>query len=201
MQQNKHHKRVRASDHTVEVTFLRDGKTITSRVLYPSDPPTAETDKALVQGARRRLLCPGCSDQETQLGMCHGIALAQRLKQLHPDAQQPTVEGLQGIYPPEAIVERIDDPQSVFVGRGPPRGVPTKRVGVKTTLSRSPYANPFVVSKKGFTLGESLALYQAWMDGMYDELSKDAIQDVVDRAVHVPQTVEELLQERSDLFA
>lgn len=202
-----------ASSRSVEVAFTRNSKLVTAVIEYPDPPPTRETDALLLGGggsdaddaddaAPRQLLCPGCSDQDVVLGRCHGGRLADQLHALYPNQPKPIPRGMAGVLNDREFVELVDDPHSVFVGRRPMRGRATKSIGVKTTLQRSKYANPFVVAKKGFLLGESLALYQRWIEGGYADLEPAEIQEIVAGAPVLAPTldIEELLRTRPDLF-
>jgi hypothetical protein len=112
---------------------------------------------------------------DVQMGRCHALILAAAMDV----SVAPDVHGMAGIFKAEELVELIDSPGTVFVGRGAPRGVPTKRIGVQTTLSRSMFANPFVVEKRGFSLGESLALYSRWVREGFRELSQEELETTV----------------------
>jgi hypothetical protein len=144
---------------------------------YPATPPT-EADELRLRDDYRRVVCPGCSDAEVELGVCHGKLLCAHLATRLPSSGQPLAAlGLQELSA-EEFKTRVDDATSLFVGRRPPRGVPTKSAGVRTTLSRSKFANPFVVSMRAFTLNESLALYRLWVEGGYRRLSDSAVRSV-----------------------
>lgn len=181
---------------TVEVRFERNNKGVSANVEYPRNPPTAETDRALSSDNNnetvRELLCPGCSDQEVALKRCHGCILATHVQQAHPERAPPVPRGLQAVYANERLVQLIDNNRNVFIGRRPPRGMPTKKVGVKRTLHRSRYANPFVIAKKGFTLEESLSLYRLWISNRYGRLSQDQVQEGVSTAPKLP-SMEEII--------
>ena len=187
------------------VSFRRRDVAVTTEVAYPSDPPDAVSDRSLATNrdasATVTLLCPGCCDQDVVLGRCHGGILAEHVLNKFPDLIPPSPKGLQGVFPPEAIVELIDGDASVFIGRRPPRGVPTKRVGAKRTLRHSRYANPFVVSKKAFSLGESLTLYRKWLSVGYRELTPDEVQASVDEAPFLPHSLEEVCIQHPELFS
>ena len=185
------------------VSFTRAGKCITASVEYPQTPPTQETDRRLAytEGLYRELLCPGCSDQEVALRRCHGVALADHILSQHPSQPRLRPRGLQNVFPAQAVVPLIDRRQNVFIGRRPPRGMPTKRLGAKRTLRRSKYANPFVVQKKnGFALGESLELYRLWIKGGYADLASDVVQSAIDTAPNLSGSVEEMLRDCPELF-
>ena len=188
---------------TVQVSFKRGAKEVSVSIEYPLNPPTAETDRALSSSkgeATREILCPGCSDQEVVLKMCHGCILADHIKQAHPERTAPIPRGMQNVYANERMIELIDNHRNVFVGRRPPRGVPTKKIGVKRTLRRSRYANPFVVAKKAFTPAESLEMYRLWVSGGYARLSEDQVQKAASTAPQMPSTLEEMLLLRPELF-
>jgi hypothetical protein len=173
----------------VDVVFERNRKNVSAQVEYPLNPPNAETDRALssaVGERARALLCPGCSDQEVALKRCHGCILLDHVKQAHSERAPPVPRGLQSVYVAERLVELIDNDRNVFIGRRPPRGMPTKKVGVKRTLHRSRYANPFVIAKKGFTLEESLSLYKMWVSSGYNRLSQVQLQQAVSTAPKLP---------------
>jgi hypothetical protein len=188
---------------TVQVSFTRGAKSVSAPVDYPLNPPTIETDLALSsgeEGAVCELLCPGCSDQEVALKMCHGCILADHIKEAHPGRAPPVPRGMQGVYVNQKMIELIDNDRNVFIGRRPPRGMPTKKIGVRRTLHRSRYANPFVISKKGFTLAESLSLYRMWVRHGYARLSEDQVQQAASAAPRVPTTLEEMLSMKPELF-
>lgn len=180
---------------TVEVSFERNKKNVSAQIEYPLNPPNTETDRALSSGngeTVRELLCPGCSDQEVALKRCHGCILADHVKQAHPERAPPVPRGLQAVYVVDNLIGLIDNNRNVFIGRRPPRGMPTKKVGVRRTLHRSRYANPFVIAKKGFTLAESLSLYNMWVNNGYGRLSQDQVQEGVSTAPKLP-SMEEII--------
>ena len=76
----------------------------------------------------------------------------------------------------------------------------TKSIGVQSTLKRSAYANPFIVSKKDFKLGESLKLYERWLSIDARRLTADEVQSAVDSAPTLPETIEEMLLHYPHLF-
>jgi hypothetical protein len=184
----------------LEVTFVRkDITTVTAVVEYPNNAPDEQTDLELAtnlaaDGSARELLCPGCSDQEIVLKRCHGCIISDHIHSKFPGKPQAIPRGLQGVYPPNRIVGLLDSGANIFIGRRAPRGVPTKSVGVQRTMHRSRYANPFIISKKGFTLGESLSLYKLWIEQGYKRLSDAQIQSGVSSALSMPETVEEVVQ-------
>lgn len=178
----------------------RKGSQKTVKIDYPKNRPTSDTDR-LFASQEWTLVCPGCSEQDIQLGRCHSSILSRHIKACYPNADPPVCKGMQLVFPPEKIVDLIDSKNAVFVGRRPPRGVPTKQVGAKTTLHRSIYANPFIVAKESFKLGESLELYEKWINAGYCPLSDDEIQKTVDEAKYIPESIEEMLRVRPDLFA
>lgn len=187
----------------VQVSFKRGDKSVSASVEYPLNPPNAGTDLALSSAQEetvRELLCPGCFDQDVALNRCHGCILADHIKETHPSRTPPIPRGLQGVYAAEKMIELIDTDRNVFIGRRAPRGVPTKSIGVTRTLHRSRYANPFVIAKKGFTLGESLSLYRLWVSNGYVRLSEEQVQQGASAAPKLPETLEELLVQRPDLF-
>ena len=185
----------------VEVSFKRNIKDTAAVVEYPKNPPNEQTDSALAtDGEARELICPGCSDQDVALKRCHGCIIADHIRATCGEKTPPTPRGLLAVYPTTRFVELLDDQANVFIGRRPPRGVRTKSVGVKRTMHRSIYANPFIVSKKGFTLGESLNLYKMWIDNQYGKLSNSQIQEGVSTAPAMPETVEEMMISHPDLF-
>ena len=187
----------------MQVSFIRGSKSVSADVKYPSNLPTTDTDRALSSGgeeAARELLCPGCSDQDVALKRCHGCILADHIKRAHPTRAPPVPRGLQGIFKPEKMIGLLDNDRNVFIGRRAPRGVATKSIGVKRTMHGSRYANPFVIGKKGFTLGESLSLYQLWLNSGYAQLSEAQLQQGVSTAQRLPETLEEMLREHPDLF-
>lgn len=136
------------------------------------------------------LVCPGCSAQDVALGRCHATVLASARR------SGVAVAGMAGLVP--GRVEALAaEPSSVFVGRRPPRGMP--RVWAKGWCARSPFANPFVVQKNGYTLAESLALYRKYVAGRFVPLSSSEVVCVCASAARLP-TVEEVLAERGILY-
>ena len=179
----------------IEVSFQRNSKTVSASIEYPLNPPNVETDLALSSGdgeEARQLLCPGCSDQEVALKRCHGCILTDHIKQAHPERSPPIPRGLQAVHVVDTLIAIIDNDRNVFIGRRPPRGMATKAVGVKRTLHRSRYANPFVIAKKGFTLEESLSLYSVWVSKGYGRLSEVQVQEAVSSAPKLP-TMEQII--------
>tara|TARA_B110000902_G_scaffold265195_1_gene348797 strand:+ start:169 stop:783 length:615 start_codon:yes stop_codon:yes gene_type:complete len=188
----------------VQVSFMRGSKSVSADVKYVLNPPTVDTDRALSSGGEgeepREMLCPGCSDQEVALKMCHGCILADHIKRTCPTRTPPVPRGLQGVFAAEKMIGLLDNERNVFIGRRAPRGVATKSIGVKRTMHASRYANPFVVAKKGFLLGESLSLYQSYVDGGFAPLSEAQLQQGVNTAQRMPETLEEMLALRPELF-
>lgn len=176
-----------------KVEFARDGIRTTAKADYPSNPPSEEEETQLAQNAAL-LFCPGCSNQEVCLGRCHGSILAE-----HIGIEVP-VQGMQGIFKASEMISLIDGKGNMFVGRKAPRGVKTKSIGVQKTLHRSKFANPFIVSKKNFRLGESLALYKKWVNNKYKPLTAKDVQETINTASLLPETVEELLKEQPNIF-
>ena len=184
-----------------EAKFVRKSKDITALVEYPKNPPDEQTNLELAtDDTARELLCPGCSDQDVALKRCHGCIISDHIHSTYPDKTPPTPRGLLGVYPPNRIVELLDNEANVFIGRRAPRGVPTKSVGVKRTIHRSRYANPFIISKKGFTLGESLTLYKIWIKQGCHVLSDAQIQSGISNAPSMPETIEEMMVSHPELF-
>ena len=174
------------------------------QVSLPLNPPDAESDDALTKETQvaviRNLLCPGCSDQDVVLNRCHGCIIVNKLSQRYPQRESPVPRGLLGVYPASRIVELLDDEQSVFIGRKAPRGVPTKSVGAQPTMHRSRYSNPFIITKKGFTLGESLQLFERYTALDYRVLTPQEMQDAIDEAPYMPETIEEMVAKHPQLF-
>lgn len=188
---------------SMQVSFMRGSKIVSADVKYPLNIPTADTDRALSSGgdeAARELLCPGCSDQDVALKRCHGCILTDHIQRTHPTRAAPVPRGLLGVFVPENMIGLLDNDRNVFIGRRAPRGVPTKSIGVKRTMHGSRYANPFVIGKKGFTLGESLSLYQLWVNGGYAHLSEAQLQHGVSTAKRLPETLDEMLVLNPELF-
>lgn len=186
---------------TVEVRFVRKSKDITASIEYPNNPPDEQTNLELAtDDTARELLCPGCSDQDVALKRCHGCILSDHIHLKYPDKIPPNPRGMLGVYPPSRMVELLDNEANVFIGRRAPRGVATKSVGVKRTIHRSRYANPFIISKKGFTLGESLALYKIWIEKECHVLSNSQIQSSISTAPSMPETIEEMMVSHPELF-
>ncbi len=181
-----------------------DGVIKTCSVSYPSIPPTEVEDKLLAYSpymdTPRVFLCSGCSDQECALNRCHGGLLSKRIHHKYPEQKAPITRGLQNVVNPVEIVARVDDPCCIFISRRPPRGMPTKSIGVKKTLSRSKYANPFIVKANNFKLGESLSLYEKWIENDYIDLSDQDMIDCIKAAPLLAETVEELLITMPHLF-
>jgi hypothetical protein len=98
------------------------------------------------------------------------------------------------------MIALIDDPKHFFIGRRPPRGIPTKSIGVKKTLRRSVFANPFVVSAKAFRLGESLKLYERWLENGYRPLTDEELQTTVSDAPVLPHSIEDALKQNPKLL-
>ena len=176
-----------------EVQFVRDGTPSNAKADYPKEAPSEEEERQLAQNAKV-IFCPGCSNQEVCLGRCHGSILAE-----HIGVEVP-VQGMQGIFKDSEMVSLVDGEGHVFVGRKPPRGVKTKSIGVKKTLHRSKFANPFIVSKKNFRLGESLALYKKWVKNKYKPLAAAVVQETVNTAARIPETIEKLLKEQPEIL-
>lgn len=184
-----------------EAKFVRKSKDITALVEYPKNPPDEQTNLELAtDDTARELLCPGCSDQEVALKRCHGCIISDHIHSTYPDKTPPNPRGMLGVYPPNRMVELLDNEANVFIGRRAPRGVPTKSVGVKRTIHRSRYANPFIISKKGFTLGESLTLYKIWIQQGCHVLSDSQIQSGISNAPSMPETIEEMMVSHPELF-
>lgn len=78
--------------------------------------------------------------------------------------------------------------------------MPTKSIGVQKTLKRSIYANPFIVSKNGFELGESLKLYEHWLAVDARPLTAQEVQHIVNEAPKLPETLEEMMLYYPHLF-
>ena len=145
-------------------------------------------------------MCPGCSDQEVVLGRCHGTLLSTHLSKRFPGRFAPKPHGMQGIFKSEEMIALIDDPKHFFIGRRPPRGIPTKSIGVKKTLRRSVFANPFTVSAKAFRLGESLKLYERWLENGYRPLTDEELQTTVNDAPVLPNSIEDALKQNPKLL-
>jgi hypothetical protein len=192
---------------SAEVRFERGGVAVSTTVQYPTNPPDADSDARLMSASSeepRTLLCGGCSDQDVFFrgvhARCHGRVLATHLEELFPERVAPVPRGLLGMYKAEEVVNLVDGENTVFVARGLQRGTATKSLGVTRTLRRSRYANPFVVGKKYFTLGESIALYRAWTKNHYKPLDSQTLQSTVNGAPSLPRTPEELLMQHPELF-
>lgn len=188
---------------SVVIEFQRNGKDVSATIEYPENPPDNDSHYALTRDTdtnARELLCPGCSDQEIFLKRCHGCIITDHVHSKYPQRLQPLPRGILGVNGSDKMVELLDRDGNVFIGRRPPRGVATKSIGVKTTLSRSRYANPFIIAKKGFTLGESLALYQVWIDRDCHPLDTSEVQIIVDNAPKLPETIEEMVMAYPELF-
>ena len=185
------------------IEFQRNGKHVSATIEYPQNPPDEDLHYALTRDTdtnARELLCPGCSDQDIFLKRCHGCIITDHVHSKHPQRLKLIPRGILGVNGSDKMVELLDRDGNVFIGRRAPRGVATKSIGVKTTLSRSRYANPFIISKKGFTLGESLALYQAWIDRGCRPLDTSEVQTIVDNAPKIPETIAEMLVAYPELF-
>ena len=173
-------------------------KLVNVDVEFPMRPPTDETHRGLtvdVGSPPWTLICPGCTDGDVALGRCHGTIIRDYLRDKFTDRIPPVARGMQGNqYRPEGqpnpLIALLDGERSYFIGRRPPRGVATVSDGVKTTLSRSPYANPFIVVKDKITLGESLALYRYWLvDKQCNPLSVEEMMNVAAGAEKLPVDV------------
>jgi hypothetical protein len=99
------------------------------------------------------------------------------------------------------MIALVDNPKHRFIGRRHPRGVATKSIGVKKTLRRSKFANPFTVSSKAFRLGESLKLYEKWLENDYKQLTDEEIQKIVNEAPILPKSIEDVLKQMPELVA
>ena len=179
-----------------KVQFERRGLRVEASVEYPKKSPSVDTDQSLlteVSADPKVVYCPGCSNQDVTLERCHENVLTRHLRTKYPHKQPPKAVGMQGIFLPEEMIALIDDPDHFFIGRRPPRGVPTKSIGVQKTLKRSIYANPFIVSKNGFELGESLKLYEHWLAVDARPLTAQEVQQIVNEAPKLPETLEEMM--------
>ena len=163
---------------------------------YPKVKPTEDNEKAL---KRKRLLCPGCSSQDVALGRCHTSILADHVAKKFGHDEIPSTCGMLDVFKSEDKVALFDDDNSIFVGRKLARGYATKSVGVKTTFTRSSFANPFQYSKNAFRLGESLDLYKKWIENSFEPLTEEEIRKTVTSAQVLPETFEELVKSVSEM--
>jgi len=181
--------------------FYRDGKEAVVVIEYPQPTPSLLDEEALVSDVQdKKLVCPGCSDQDVVLGRCHGSLLAAHVSKRFPGKCAPSPHGMQGIFKPLEMIALVDNPKHVFIGRRPPRGVATKSIGVKKTLRSSIFANPFIVSSKAFRLGESLKLYERWLENDYRPLADAEVQNIVDEAPMLSNSIEDILKQMPELI-
>ena len=176
--------------------LFRDGKEFTVEIQYPETPPTHAEEELLTSSGvnAKKIFCPGCSDQDVCLGRCHGSLLSSHISDKFPHRCGPQPCGMLGIFKPDEMIALVDSPNNVFIGRRPPRGVATKSIGVKKTIKRSKFANPFVVSAKGFKLGESLKLYERWLQLHYTQLTEEEVNSIVKEAPELPNSIEDMLK-------
>jgi hypothetical protein len=181
--------------------FCRDGKEVLAAAEYPPEMASHEDEEALVSDSqRKKVFCPGCADQDVALNRCHGTQLSEHLSKRFPSRFAPEPRGMLGIFKPEEMVALIDNPNHFFIGRRAPRAVKTKSIGVKKTLHHSVFANPFIVSSKAFRLGESLKLYERWLENGYRPLTDEELQTIVNDAPLLPHSIEDVLKQNPQLL-
>lgn len=140
------------------------GRALTAE--YPTCVPSTSFLREL---KNRQLICPGCSEQDIFFGRCHASLIATKFG-------ASSVVGMQCVGE-EWLKVIMHAPCSCFVGRRPPRGM--RKVWPDGMCRRSPLSNPFVVSQKNFSLAESLALYDAYMDNGFQPLADDVVASIV----------------------
>ena len=145
------------------VLDLGDGRPPrTVAVQYPKERPDEALHERMAAEATV-VFCSSCSTVEAQphIHRCHGADVCAFLRKRY-DAKLEA-RGMQGIGNDEELCALCDAPGAVHVSRSLARGTATEARGVKSVLHQSRYGNPFIISKGGFTLGESLALFHYYV--------------------------------------
>lgn len=150
---------------------MPDGRMATAE--YPFVLPTKLEIRRL---EHVHLLCPGCSAQDVALGRCHATILADKFG-------AKSAIGMQCLNK-DRLRDVMHSADVCFVGRRPPRGM--SKVWPTGFCGRSALSNPFVVRKGGFALGESLALFGAYVDNEFVPLTDDIVTAVVAAAPSLP---------------
>ena len=140
------------------VLDLDDGRpprTVT--VQYPKELPDEELHKRMAAEATI-VFCSSCSVVEAQpnIHRCHGADVVAFLNGRY--GAKIEARGMHGANDAE-LCHLCDTPSHVHISRALPRGTATTSRGVGTTQHPSRYGNPFIITKDGFTLGESMALF------------------------------------------
>lgn len=154
----------KTSEKQTFVLNLDDGRpprTVT--IWYPSRLPDEELHKRMASEATA-VFCSSCSNVEAQphIHRCHGADVVAFLNKKY--GAKIEARGLHGVTDDAELCTLCDSPSHVHVSRGLPRGTSTKSRGVTTTTHPSRYGNPFIITKDGFTLGESMALYHYYSE-------------------------------------
>lgn len=154
----------KTSEKQTLVLDLDDGRpprTVT--IWYPSRLPDEELHRRMASEATA-VFCSSCSNVEAQPHMyrCHGADVIAFLNKRYGASLE--ARGLHGVGNDAELCTLCDTQSHVHVSRGLPRGTSTKSRGVTTTQHPSRYGNPFVITKDGFTLGESMALYHYYSE-------------------------------------
>lgn len=144
------------------VLDLDDGRPPrTVAIQYPKELPDEELHRRMAAEATA-VVCSSCSNVEAQphIHRCHGADVVAFLNKRY--GAKIEARGLHGVTDDE-LCHLCDAPSHVHVSRGLPRGTATTSRGVTTTMHPSRYGNPYVITKDGFTLGESMALYHYYV--------------------------------------
>ena len=153
----------KTSEKQTLVLDLDDGRpprTVT--IQYPTELPDEDLHKRMAAEATA-VFCSSCSNVEAQphIHRCHGTDVVAFLNKRYGASLE--ARGLHGVGNDAELCTLCDTQSHVHVSRGLPRGTSTKARGVSTTTHPSRYGNPYVISKGGFTLGESMALYHYYV--------------------------------------
>jgi hypothetical protein len=168
------------------------------QIRYPTQLPDAELHARMAKDAVQ-IYCSTCSNFESgqRVWRCHGADVAKFLND-NFDAKI-SARGLVGITDDAEFCQLCDAPSSVHISRSLARGTSTQKRGVKTVIHASRYGNPFVITKDGFTLGESMALFHFYVhDFHFQKLPMEFIKAVCKHAFVLSDNPVDLAREMEE---